>query len=127
MDELKLLIEMVAHLPAMALWVLVGFFVYKVAIIGSVYGVIRFVAGRLFDWLQAKKTRKVEYKEIRPMLEGMCIKAETERLIAQLHRLRGKGLSIASEYIHSSSVDWLREAIDDKIEKDRAASHSVRL
>ncbi len=35
MEELKLLIEMVADLPQMALWVLVGFFVYKVVIVGS--------------------------------------------------------------------------------------------
>lgn len=120
MDELKLLIEMVAHLPAMALWVLVGFFAYKVAIIGSIYGVIRFVAGRLFDWLQQEKAREVEYKEIRPMLDGMCIKAETDRLIAQLNRVRGRGLSIGSEYIHGASVDWLRDAIDKKIEADTA-------
>lgn len=122
MEELKLLISMVAELPAMAVWVLVGFFAYKVVIIGSVYGVIRFVAGRLFDWLQQRKAREVEYKEIRPMLDGMCIKAETDALIAQLHRIRGKGLSIQSEYIHAQSVHWLREAIDQKIESERAAA-----
>lgn len=119
MEELKLLISMVAELPAMAVWVLVGFFAYKVVIIGSVYGVIRFVAGRLFDWLQQKKAREVEYKEMRPMLDGMCIKDQTDRLIAQLHRLRGKGTGTHSEYIHSASVDWLRDAIDKKIENER--------
>lgn len=119
MEELRLLIEMVSHLPAMAMWVLVGFFAYKVAIVGSIYGVIRFVAGKLFDWLRAEKT-KVEYREIRPVLDGMCVKAATELLIGQLHRLRGKGLSIPSEYIHEKSVDWLRDAIDDKIAKDDA-------
>ena len=124
MEELKLLVGMVADLPSMALWVIAFFFAYKVAIIGSVYGVIRFVAGRLFDWLLAKKAeppREVEYKEIRPMLDGMCIKAETEYLIAQLHRLRGKGLNIQSEYIHRQSIDWLRSAIDEKIEREKQA------
>lgn len=119
MDELRLLIEMVSKLPAMAVWVLVGFYAYKVVIIGSIYGVIRFVAGRLFDWLQQRKAREVEYKEIRPMLDGMCIQAETDKLIAQLHRLRGKGLTIKSDYIHSQSIDWLRDAIDKKIEIER--------
>jgi len=113
MEELKLLISMVAELPAMAVWVLVGFFAYKVVIIGSVYGVIRFVAGRLFDWLQQQKAREVQYKEIRPMLDGMCIKAETDALIAQIHRIRGKGLSIDSEYIHGASV-LLRQARADE-------------
>lgn len=118
MDELKLLIDMVAHLPAMALWVLVGFFAYKVVIVGSIYGVIRFVAGRLFDWLQQKKAREVEYKEMRPMIDGMCVAAQTDRLIAQLHRVRGKGIGIQSDYIHAASVDWLRDAIDKKIESE---------
>jgi hypothetical protein len=121
MDELKLLIEMVAHLPAMALWVLVGFFAYKVVIVGSIYGVIRFVAGRLFDWLQQQKAREVEYKEIRPMLDGMCIKTETDRLIAQLNRVRGKGVGIKSDYIHAQSVEWLRDAIDKKIESEASS------
>lgn len=118
MEELKLLIEMVAELPAMALWVLVGFFAYKVVIVGSIYGAIRFVADRLFDWLQQKKAREVEYKEIRPMLDGMCIQAETERLIAQLNRIRGRGVGIPSDYIHAQSIDWLRDAIDKKIERE---------
>jgi hypothetical protein len=121
MDELKLLIEMVAHLPSMALWVLVGFFAYKVVVVGSIYGVIRFVAGRLFDWLQQEKAREVEYKEIRPMLDGMCIRAETERLIAQLNRIRGRGVGVKSDYIHAQSVEWLRDAIDKKIESEAAA------
>jgi hypothetical protein len=122
MEELKLLVGMVTDLPSMALWVIAFFFIYKIAIIGSVYGVIRFVAGSLFDWLRAKKAAPVEYKEIRPMIDGICITSDgtTESLIAQLHRLRGRNLSIKSEYIHRCSVDWLREAIDEKIAKDQA-------
>jgi hypothetical protein len=39
----------------------------------------------------------------------------------QLRRVRGKGTNINSDYIHGCSVDWLREAIDEKIAKDEAA------
>ena len=35
MDELKTLIEAVAGLPTLTLWVLVGYLVYKLAIVGS--------------------------------------------------------------------------------------------
>ena len=115
MDELKILVDMVANLPHMALWVLVGYLIYKVVVIGSIYGTIRFTVEKLHSYLTH---RKVEYKEIRPMLDGMCIKAASERLVAQLHRVRGRGVSIKTEYIHEQSVDWLREAIDDKIAKD---------
>lgn len=116
MDELKVLVDMVANLPAMAIWVLVCFFVYKVVYIGSVYGVIRFVSEKLFDWL---KTQKTEYKEIRPMLDGLVIEGSVDYLIAQLQRVAGKNAGIKSKYIHQSSVAWLRQAIDDKEEKDR--------
>ena len=120
MDELKLLVDMVAALPAMALWVIAFFFGYKVVVVGSIYGVIRFVSTELFGWLATEKAREVEYKEIRPMLDGMCIRAQTDYLISQLHRLKGIGTVNGSEYIHRSSIDWLREAIDDKIAKDAA-------
>lgn len=118
MEELQLLVGMVSDLPSMALRVIALFFAYKVVVIGSLYGVIRFVAEKLFDWL---RQQKVEYKEIRPMLDGMCIRAETDYLIGQIGRLRGKGTSIATEYIHRASVDWLREAIDAKIASESAS------
>ena len=116
MEELKLLVEMVAKLPAMAMWVIVAFFAYKVIVVGSIYGVIRFSVDKLHSWLV---TRKVEYKEIRPMLDGMCIRTETDNLIAQIRRIRGRGTNIDSGYVHEQSVEWLREAIDAKIEADK--------
>ena len=112
MEELKVLVDMVAHLPQMALWVIAFFFVYKVTVIGSIYGVIRFVTSSLFSWLTSKK---VDYKEIRPMLDGICISGTVNGLMTQLHRVKGKGTGINSDYIHKQSVDWLREAIDAKI------------
>ena len=116
MEELKLLIEMVANLPAMAMWVLLGFFAYKVIVVGSIYGVIRYTVEKLHSYLV---TRKVEYKEIRPLLDGMCMGTQTDHLISQIRRIRGRGVNIDSEYIHEQSVEWLREAIDAKIEADK--------
>lgn len=119
MDELKLLVDMVGHLPQMALWVLLGYLLYKLAVMGSIYGVVRYVTKELFAWLSLRKAAPVEYKEVRPMLDSICIKAALEPFIAQLHRLRGKGVNIESDYIHSQSVQWLREAIDAKIAEDQ--------
>lgn len=118
MEELKVLVDMVAHLPAMALWVIAFFFAYKVIVVGSIYGVIRYVAEKMFAWLTAKKVN-IETKEIRTTLDGMCIQGEADRLITQIHRIRGKGVSIKTDYVHTASVDWLREAIDAKIESER--------
>lgn len=115
MDELKLLIDMVANLPQMALWVLCGFLAYKLAVIGSIYGVIHFTVDKLHDYLIKRRT---EYKEVRALVDGMCINAAIEPLMAQLHRLKGRRTGISSTYIHKNSVDWLREAIDEKEIRD---------
>ena len=119
MEELKSLIQMINGLPNAAIWVLGGYLFFKLAIIGSVYQVIALFITKAHDYLVTKKAREVEYKEIRPMLDGMCIKAATEALVSQIHRLRGKGTGISSDYIHAQGVEWLRQAIDDKMDKDR--------
>lgn len=124
MEELKDLVNLVADLPNAALWVIAAIFGYKVIVVGSIYGVIRLAIDRLYKWAVARKAREVEYKEIRPMLDGICIQAETDRLIAQLHRLRGRGVGIDTKYIHSQSVDWLRKAIDAQIQADEAKAAS---
>lgn len=124
MEELKILVGMVAGLPNTAIWVLAGYLLYKVVVIGSIYGVVRFGIEKLHNWLVTRKTIPPEVKtiEVWAMLDSLCIKTEPDRLIAQLHRLRGRGTGIQSDYIHRQSVDWLREAIDDKIAKDEAAA-----
>jgi hypothetical protein len=120
MEELKLLIDMVANLPQMALWVLVGFLVYKLAVVGSVYGVIRLGISSLHDW--AIKRKELPSQKIRLVDEmyGICISDDVVKgdLMFQIKRVCGKNVGIESKYIHESSVDWLRSAIDDKIAKD---------
>jgi hypothetical protein len=121
MEELKLLVDMVASLPQMALWVVVMFFIYKVTVIGSIYGVIRFVTTKLVEWLT---TQKVQYKEVRPVLDGMAIGGQLEYLIAQISRVKGKsfGKKGGYGYIHGSDVEWLAQAITEKEERDDAAN-----
>ena len=115
MEELKLLITMVADLPSLAIWVLVAFYAYKVAIIGSIYGVIRFAIDRLHSWLTTPK-HTLNTVDITAVINGLTITQDGSHagLIAQLERLRGKGVGIDSNYIHQASVKWLREAIDAK-------------
>jgi hypothetical protein len=115
MNELQLLITMVKDLPAMALWVLVGFWAYKVIFVGSVYGVIKLAIAKTHDVMIA---RKVEFKQMRPILDRMTIDGEVDYLIAQICRIKGK--KTGSIYIHNASINWLREAIDEKEAKDLA-------
>lgn len=121
MDELKILVDMVAHLPQMVLWVLAGYGFYKLAVIGSLYGLIRFCVGKLYDWAV---TKKGETKEI-VRLDGGAILVNCignhvyESLLTQVNRIKDR-TRFGSIYIHASDVEWLRQAIDDKKAKDEA-------
>jgi len=118
MDELKLLIEMVSNLPSLAVWVLVGYLVYKVVVIGSIYGLARFGIDKLHDWLTKRKTEYVRV-ETQVLLDGFVISDTKERLMAQLRRAAA-AQKYKSDYIHDFTVDWLSAAIDDKIAKDQS-------
>lgn len=127
MEELKLLIAMVKDLPSMAIWLLAIFFAYKVMIVGSIYGVIRFGIDRLHSWLTTPKQR-LEQVDITGVINGMTITQDGshDALVSQLNRLRGKATGIRSNYIHSTSVNWLREAIDAKEADDRSRSEAAK-
>lgn len=116
MEELQTIVDMVAKLPHTALWVLAGFWAYKVVVIGSIYGVIRFVVEKLHSWAT---TPKHELLQVRPMLDKLCITGEVTYLIEQIMRVAGKGVSIDSPYLHHSCIDWLREAIDEKMAREK--------
>lgn len=121
MEELKLILDLFLKLPDIAIVGIIFYFIYKSFIVGSIYAVIRFVTQKVHDVIVHKKSNPpvpVEFKEVRHMIDGMCIKGELEPFLSQLRRIAGKGLSIKSEYVHHASVEWLRDAIDDKIEKD---------
>lgn len=104
MDELKLLIEMVANLPTLAVWVLVGYLVYKVAVVGSIYGVIRLLIVKGHDWATKPKTVALTIGA-KPIDESTAA-----ALNAQIARVCGNGL-----YYHMSDVQKLREALDAKL------------
>ncbi|MDK6079668.1 hypothetical protein [Massilia varians] len=123
MEELRMIVEMVAKLPQTALWVMIGFWAYKVMIVGSIYGVIRFVVSKTHDYLVTRKVVPPEVKqiEVRVLVDGICIGDAVDPLMNQLRRLVGMKTGIKTTYVHRQSVDWLREAIDEKLERERMA------
>ena len=60
LEEFKELVQLLNNLPHLALWVAAGFWAYKVIVIGSIYGLIRFAIDKLHDWLT--KPKAVEWK-----------------------------------------------------------------
>lgn len=111
MDELKLLIEMVANLPTLAVWVLVGFLCYKISVVGSIYGVIHLAIVKFHDWATRPPPPKVL------TLRGKTISQDVaDRLETAVTRIPGnKGLL----YIHNDDVSALEEAIQLVLEKHR--------
>lgn len=103
MEELKILLEMVASLPEMALWVVIALFAYKVVVIGSIYGIIRLAILKIHDWLTKPRLFKIGSK---------AINEETaEALQVQIQRICSTG------YYHMSDVHKLRDALDVKFSR----------
>ena len=50
MEELQQLAEIINSLPQFALWIFILFFAYKVIFVGSVFGLIRFITGKISDY-----------------------------------------------------------------------------
>lgn len=97
MEELKILVEMVASLPEMAVWVLVAFFVYKVIFIGGLFSLLKYVVSSLVKILTKQNS-----------INDMCVSIEVqEQLIVQLKRLTSY-----SSHIASSDVLYLKQALD---------------
>ena len=118
MEELKEIVAMIANLPSMALWVMAGFWAYKVIVIGSIYGVIKLAIDRAHSW--ATKERH-EYRQVRPLVDKISISGCVDDLIDQIKRLKNAAHDTGSPYIHKSDVDWLREAISEKKEREGKA------
>ncbi len=115
MDELKILVEMVADLPAMALWVIAGFFIYKVVIVGSIYGVIKLAINQLHGWAT---TPREEIVQVTYEVGSICISSNFPYFMEQLKRLKGIRSLGGGSYIHDRDVDWLAEAINEKLERE---------
>jgi hypothetical protein len=119
MEELKLLIEAIAGLPTMTVWVLCGYLIYKLAMLGSVYGVIRFAIQKLVEWRTAPlpaPPEQVIRKEY--TMRGIAVNDNVcDRLERQVLRLRKSGLS----YLHDDDVTQLQEILDKALSPKETA------
>ena len=105
-EELKIIIEMIAGLPHFALWVIAAFWAYKVIVIGSIYGVIRLGIVKFHDFL-------VKPKDVD--LDNMCGSMNIKKsLILQLSRV-----PCQFTQLDPIAVNWLKEAIDEKLQKNK--------
>lgn len=119
METLQALAQIVKDLPDTAIYIIGIYFIFKISIVGSIYGVIRFVAQKVHDVMVVQK-RRIEEVEIRVLADGLLISDQKDEFMRQIRRLAGVRTATDSEYIHRKSVDFLREALDAQFAKDEA-------
>lgn len=98
MEELTTLVKLVSELPQLTVWVLLGYLAYKLVQIGSIYGIIRLLILKAYDYKVRPQTFRVG---------TACINADAaEALNVQLARLS------YGVYIHMAGIEKLKKAID---------------
>lgn len=116
MEELKQLIELVLKLPNTALWILAGYLAYKLAIVGSIYGTIKFTVEKLHSWATKSEVTVYTWKEgIEP------ISAEVkDSIINSLLRLKNCLSIRTTKYVHSNYAEVLEQIVNDYISSGQA-------
>ena len=117
-EEIKMILDAVDGVADLGLWALLGFVVYKLVIYMSTTGAIVFCVKLIVEKLHSVLTQKkvVEYE-----FDGLPIDSGVARQLSiVLRRLHAHhNARIPTRYLHSSDVDWLHKAIDEKIERER--------
>lgn len=112
METLQILTDMVKELPEMAIWVIIVFFAYKVVFIGSIFGLVRFAIKTLHAIIVSAPTRKTFYRDLKILSDDNgALKNQVVRILG----VRSKSKAC----IHDEDIDWLRGAIDEKIESEK--------
>ena len=114
MNELKELVGLINSLPQIALWVMVGFWAYKVIVVGSVYGVIRLAIGKGYD----AYTKPREF-----FLGDMCVSKAVE---ADLKNELARGLQYGHAYLNVADAEWIRQAISEKRDREIAKMQKTK-
>ena len=117
-QDLKILIEAVEGMAGAALYLVVGFILYKLIVFGSTTGAVVFILKLLITKLHSVITSpKIVIHERAIQLDDHIITHTSddnaERLLEVIRRV--KTLK-NTEYLHKSGVDFIIHAIEDKLD-----------
>ena len=120
MDILIQILEVLKGLSGPVLWVgliiIVCLFTFKIVVVGSIYGVIKYAIEKTHSAItQPKHKRKIIAVE--EQLDGITLTAGSGRLLAVVSTIRRPTL----DYIHEMDIAWLESAIEEKKLRDEAA------
>lgn len=100
MEELKFIAEVIGTTGTVALWAIAAIYLYKVFIIGSIYGTVRHVITKIHQW-------KVHGKY--SLREKTLDDSTAHVLYAEISRIT------KSAYIRMADVDKLRKILDENL------------
>jgi hypothetical protein len=106
MEELKEIVNIIATLPQIALWVMIGFWAYKVIVVGSVYGVIRLAITKGYEIFTKPKDFDIN---------GICV---SHSVADEIKFEISRAINFSKSYLNSADARWLREAIDEKYKRE---------
>lgn len=111
-EELKMILELLGDLGAYAVWVAVAYFMFKLVTLASWILLIKYFITKVWEYAMAKKNTAVELQ-----IDGNIITSDNTGsiLLSTLLDIRKN-----SDYIHTSDVRWLRDAIREKKEKEKS-------
>jgi len=132
MESLRELMELVKDLPGMTLWILGGFLFYKLAITGSVIGALTAVSKLLINKVHDIKSRPVINEELIDV-DGYFITGSKQNFLRLIERVcvyrkdlekesrytRYSSLGVGKQFLHAHDIEWVEEAIKEKMEKDK--------
>ena len=131
MEELKVLIEAIAGLPDLAIWVIAMYFFFKIAIVGSIFGVARLVVNKVYESIKLKyapkeviEKEKIVEKEVLQISNlnfgQYVISGVEKRLSDEIERIIGATRRDDSfKYIHNDDVNELIKFTDAYIESKK--------
>ena len=103
-------------LPDLAIWILVGILFYKVFIIGGAIGLARFAITNLHDYLVRPKEVIKKFDLSGRFIVHDGTYERFKDLLDLVHEHRRD--SYKGRYLHGCDVKWLREAVQEKIERE---------
>ena len=113
-EELKLVLETIGDLGTSAVWLAIGFIGFKLIMYLSTTGAVVYLIKMSIEKLHNYLTSPSVVDDVK--IKRMVINGSVySGIIRCLEDVRARRESNGSEYFHSSDVEWLKKAIEEKI------------
>ena len=119
MELVNALMEVIKAAPDLAIWIIAIIYGFKVAVVGSIYGVIRYVVDGIRDTVRAYHNKPKEVVEFLKIADT-CLSGASDSQVRQFFREcrnRAEGSSaitsrFVSDYCRGEDLDYVLSLIE---------------